>query len=168
LKGGDFSPPFFSYTWKANPLHEDTMNMLTSSTAHDTTLSAQVRADASDRRSQLFEAYPELELALLHIATALHLGVGSTLDWIVAFAALADDSVVEFFGAEVQARFRQDGYAANEALPLGAMLARKERLRTDRNEYGHYVIGLFMEDLSQGRELVRDFTSARDHYDLMP
>ena len=144
------------------------MNTLTSSTAQDTTLTAQARAAASGRRSQLFESYPGLELTLLHIATALHLGIGSTLDWIVEFAALADDSVVEFFGAEVMARFQQDGYAANEALPLGALLAQKERMRTDRTEYGRYVIGLFLLDLAQGRELCRDFMSARDHYDLMP
>lgn len=119
-------------------------------------------------RQRVIEANPELEELMPRMGLAAHLSMGNTLDWIVKFAAIADDSVVELFGKEVAECFERNGYKPQEPMTFGEMMKDREAARTNRDAYGRHIVGLFLFELAKGREITRNFASAVKHYDEMP
>ena len=118
-------------------------------------------------RRRVLEANPELDSLMPELGFATQVGLGNTLDWIVKFAAIADDSVVELLGEEIMDCFVNRGYIAHRPVTFGTMIREQEELRGNREAYGRHIVGLFMHDLSKGRELQRDFANAVRKYDSL-
>lgn len=105
---------------------------------------------------------------LSKLGTTLELGTGAILDWIVRFSKQADDTVVECFGKEVLDAFAAEGFKPRGFQTLGAIMAQaREVVLVDKNAYGQHVIDLFLNDLSQGYALERDFETANTFYEGM-
>jgi hypothetical protein len=124
--------------------------------------------EAAEHRRRVLDANPELEELMPKLGLMTHLSMGNTLDWIAGFAAIADDSVVELFADEVTQRFTSLGYKAQEPLTFGAMMKQREEIQKSREAYGRHIVELFLHELAKGREIIRDFSAAPEHYDSMP